>query len=402
MNIKTMGLVAAVLFTSTLSFGQKKNVTNAAIQRKAALEAIVFQKFDEAKEALKEAKGFIDLACEHADTKDGQKTLWLKGDIYSLIASLGMQTQDLEFASLIGEDGLEQAVAALKKGYGLGNKYKADISDAVDRARISLNTTAGMLYNMDQFGPAGEMYILQTEYASCVNLYDTSAFFNGALCYERTDQCEKAAPIYADLAKMEYRGTACVVLASTCYRKMGEVDKAKAIVAAAREKYPTDRELLLEVVNTSIEEGDAAGAEAALNSAIESDPKNKVLHYTIGTIYIDLKKYAEAEEALNKSLEIDPDFVEAQYQLGAHLVSWGSELKREADNIPSVDDPKYAELTKQSKEIYKRAIIPLEKYIDKYPNETSVLQILYQIHRDLKMKEKEEEYKQRFLDSKKG
>ena len=35
MNIKTMGLVAAVLFTSTLSFGQKKNVTNAAIQRKA-------------------------------------------------------------------------------------------------------------------------------------------------------------------------------------------------------------------------------------------------------------------------------------------------------------------------------------------------------------------------------
>ena len=153
--------------------------------------------------------------------------------------------------------------------------------------------------------------------------------------------------------------------------------------------------MLLELVNTNIESGDAAGAEKALNDAIATDPNNKQLHYTIGTIYIDLKENAKAEQALRKALEIDPNYQDAQYQLGAHLVTWAGDLKMEADGL-KFGDPNYNKLKKQSDETYQRAVEPLEKYITSNPNDKPVLNILFQLHRNLGNTEKALEYKKRY------
>jgi Tfp pilus assembly protein PilF len=161
-----------------------------------------------------------------------------------------------------------------------------------------------------------------------------------------------------------------------------------------RKKYPNDRDLLLELVNINIDAGDAAGAEAALNEAISTDPNNKQLHYTIGTIYIDLKEYEKAENALNKALEIDPNYADALYQLGAHLVTWAGETKTAANQL-KFGDPSYNKMIEDSEATYKRALIPLEKYIEKSPNDKDVLNILFQLNRSLGNSEKAMEYKKR-------
>ena len=394
-SIVSSTLIVGGLILSTASFAQKKNETSAAVEFKNKYQMSLMTGDNEsAKKALIAAKGFIDLAAEHVETKESPKTLYYKGEIYSNFLILGMQTMDTAFVKLGGEDALEVAIAAYKKGFDVSDKFDRDIEEAVDQKKTILDTYANMLYKADMFKEAGELYTTQAQFSEAVNQLDSTSIFNGALCYEKGGEFLKAAEGYAKVAKAGYKGTTSYVLASAAYRKGGQVEQAKAIVAEGRKVYPSDKDLLLELVNTNIDAGDAAGAEAALNEAITKDPNNKQLHYTIGTIYIDLKENEKAETALNKALSIDPEYVDAMYQLGAHLVTWAGDTKTAANQL-KFGDPNYNKMLKDADDTYKRALVPLEKYIAKSPNDKDVLNILFQLHRSLGNSEKALEYKKR-------
>jgi tetratricopeptide (TPR) repeat protein len=395
MSIKNLSLALGVVALSSVAFGQKNIETSAAVEYKNKyLPALMKQDIEGAKKALRAARGFIDQAAVHPDTENSQKTLWLKGEIYYAYLTVGMMSQDTAFIKEAGEDAIEQSIAAYKKGYPLGKKYKRDIETGVDQKVNQMNGMAGMLYQAEQYAEAAEVYETMVKYNETIEYMDTTSIFNSSLCYEKAEKFEKAAEGYEKLANVGYKGIESAVDASRAYRKAGNLDKAMAIINKAREADPTNRELLLELVNANIEAGDAAGAQKALNDAIATDPENKALHYTIGTIYIDLKENGKAEEALNKALEIDPDYADAQYQLGAHLVTWAGDLKDEA-NALKFGDPNYNKLIAESEGIYKRAVVPLEKYIGNYPNDKAVLNILFQLHRNLGNSEKAIEYKKR-------
>lgn len=395
MSIRNLSLAVGVIAISATAFGQKKNETTASMERNSAINALATGDMEAAKKRYLSAKEFVDLAAAHEDTKNSQKTLWLKGDIYTGIISLGMSTQDMELMNTVGEKGMTEAMEALKKAYSLGSKFKDDITSTVDRNRLAMNEMASTLYNAEMFKEAGDAYMGQADFGDCIGMLDTGAVFNAAICFDKTEQYEKAAVQYERVAAVGYNGTTSYVLASTAYRNAGMIDKATEIIKAARILYPTDRELLLETVNTHLAAGNNAEAEKALSDAIVADPNNKQLHYTIGTIMIELGKNEEAENALNKALEIDPKYEDAQYQLGAHLVTWASAIKLEASKLGPNETTKYNELDKQGDEIFKRALLPLEKYIATYPNDKSVLTILFQIHRNLGDSAKAMEYKRR-------
>ncbi|TNF46947.1 MAG: tetratricopeptide repeat protein [Bacteroidetes bacterium] len=394
-NMTKISAIAGVCLFSTVALAQKKNETSAAVEFKNKYQmSMATGDIENAKKALIAAKGFIDLAAEHPETKESPKTLYYKGEIYSNFLFVGMQAADTNFLKLAGEDALEVAIAAYKKGFDVSDKYDKDIKDAVYQKRAMLDPYANMLYKNEMFKEAGELYSTQAEFLTAVSEIDTTSLFNGALCYEKGNEFIKAGENYAKTAAVGYRGATSYVLASSAYRKGGDSEKAKAIVAEGRKKYPSDKDLLLELVNINIDAGDAAGAEAALNEAISKDPNNKQLHYTIGTIYIDLKQNDKAEQALNKALEIDGDYIDALYQLGAHLVTWAGDTKTAANQL-KFGDPKYNVMLAEADDLYKRALVPLEKYITKIPEDKDVLNILFQIHRSLGNSEKALEYKKR-------
>lgn len=395
MKLKNISLALGVLAISTMAFGQKKNETSAALERQKAYGFLMKQDYENAKASMLSAKDFVEKAAAHEDTKNSQKTLWLKGDIYLGLVSIAMQSQDMAFLQELDSTIMEDALAALDKGYHMDSKkYKDDIEETVQMNVGSLNGMASMLYEAEQFEPAAEAYDGVAELYSTIDVLDTAIIFNSALCFEKAEKYQEAAERYEKIAKVGYRGTTSAVLASSAYRKAGDFDKAKAVIAEARKSNPTDRELLLESVNTSLAEGDAEGAQSALDAAIATDPNNKQLHYAIGTIYTDLGKNEEAEKAFQKALEIDPDYVEAQYNLGAHLVTWAGDLRTEANQL-KLNDPNYDKIIKQSDDTYKRALVPLEKYIQAYPEDKAVLNILFQINKNLKNTEKAMEYKKR-------
>ena len=201
--------------------------------------------------------------------------------------------------------------------------------------------------------------------------------------------------------------------------KLGNEEKSTALLTEAQKKFPNDRDVLLGLVNAYIDAGDSKGAEKALNDAIATDPKNEKLHYNSGTIYINIgdqarkeakdetdevkrdeklaavsDAYGKAETALNKALELKPDYVDAQYQLGAHLFNWASQLREQAAFM-KVGDPREEEINKKADEKMDAAIIALEKYIESEPNDKGILRILWKAHHKKGNAEKAKEYKAR-------
>ena len=394
-KVAKTSLIAGALIISASTFAQKKNETSAAVEFKNKYQmSMATGDVESAKKALIAAKGFIDLAAEHIETKESPKTLFYKGEIYANFLMLGMQTMDTTFIKLVGEDALDVAIAAYKKGFDVSDKFDGEIKDAVNQKKALLDPYANMMYKNNMFNEAGELYMTQADFSNAISELDSTSIFNGSLCFEKGSEFIKAAEGYEKLARVGYKGTTTYVLASSAYRKGGDIEKARAIVAEGRKAHPSDRDLLLELVNTNIDAGDAAGAEAALNEAITKDPNNQQLHYTIGTIYIDLKENEKAEKALNKSLEIDPDYADALYQLGAHLVTWAGDTKTAANQL-KFGDPNYNKMLQQADDTYKRALVPLERYIAKSPNDKDVLNILFQLNRSLGNTEKALEYKKR-------
>lgn len=396
MKNKLVGIafIAGSIISLNLTFAQKTTETSAALEFKKYQEYLMKGEFDAAKKSLLKSKEYIDQAASHEDTKESQKTLYYKGEIYSNFLSLGMMTQDTTFIKQGGDNPYDVSIAAFKKGYSMKGKFNGDIKDAVFNQKLQLEKFTSMLYTNGNFKEALEIYDVQVQLSDALNMVDSLSLYNGGICAEKASDYAAAGERYKKCAEIGYNVPTTYTYASINFRKAKKTEEAKAIIADGRKKYPLDKEILLEMVNTSLDEGNTAEAEKNLQDAITADPKNKQLYYTIGTIYIDLKQNEKAEAAFMKALEIDPKYADAQYQLGAHYIGMASALKAEANNL-KLGDPKYDVLLGQSGEMYKKAITPLEGYIVSAPNDKEVLMILFQIYRNLDNSEKAMEYKKR-------
>lgn len=392
-----ISLVAGSFLFGFQSFAQTLNETNAALEYRKFSEQLQSMmmggenKMDKAKVILLKAKGFIDLAAEHPDTKDRAKTQFLKGEIYT--AMLIANADDTTYIKENGDKLLEEGLAGYKKSY-TDKKYKSEVLTSINTKKQMFSMGTEVLYKDGKFKEASEAYDFQVKLSDVVNEIDSSSLFNAGLCAERAGMIGVAAERYKRCAEIGYKAPLIYALAANALRKDGKKAEAKEILAVGSKKYPNNKDILLEMVNTDIEAGDNAAAEASLAAAIAADPNNKQLHLTIGTIYMELKQDEKAEASLNKALEIDPNYEDALYQLGALLSGNAVTLKQEASQLRQ-GDPNYDKMLAKAEELNKRAVAPLEKYIAKNPKDKQVLIILAQIYRGLKNPEKSAEYKSR-------
>jgi len=388
--------LTATLF-STVTFGQKANETSAALEYikfKDNMQMVMMGSgnMETGQTALKKAKEFIDLAAENESTKKSPKTLFYKGEIYTAyLLAFGMDTVLMKEH---GEEYLNTGLESYKQSLAVSSKFKTDIEESINQKKGLFGMGINQMYDKGMYKETAEAYEFQVRLSDVLGQVDTSSIYNAAICYDRANEYDEAAVNYLKLAKMNYKATQNYIRASGLYRKQKKYAEAKALIEDARKSNPLDKDLLLELVNTSIDAGDAAGAETALAEAIASDPNNKQLHYTIGTIYIDLKKNEQAEASLRKSLEIDPNYQDALYQLGAHLVTWAGDTRAAANQL-KFGDKNYDKMVIQSDDLYRKALEPLEKYITISPNDKTVLTILSQLHRNLGDMNKSAEYKKR-------
>ncbi|MEY4603840.1 MAG: hypothetical protein RIT43_1132 [Bacteroidota bacterium] len=396
-HLKAGTFAAIATLFATVSFGQKANETSAALEYikfKDNMQMMMLGggNMETGQTAIKKAKEFIDLAAENESTKKSPKTLFYKGEIYTgYLMAFGT---DSVLMKEHGEEYLNIGLDSYKQSLAVSSKYKSDIEESINQKKGLFGMGINQMYDKGMYKETAEAYELQVLFSDVLGQTDTSSIYNAAICYDRANEYDKAAVNYLKLAKINYKSTQNYIRASGLYRKQKKHAEAKALIEDARKSNPLDKDLLLELVNISIDAGDAAGAETALAEAIASDPNNKQLHYTIGTIYIDLKQNEKAETALKKALEIDPNYQDALYQLGAHLVTWAGDLRSAANQL-KFGDKNYDKMIIESDNLYRRALEPLEKYISISPNDKTVLTILSQLHRSLGDMNKSAEYKKR-------
>lgn len=379
------------------SFSQRMNETSAALEYNKFADILARMmmtgenNMEAGKKALVKAKEYIDLAAAHPETKESPKTLFYKGEIYTglLIAS----AEDTTYLKENGDVLLDQGIESYKKAFP-SKKYKEEVLSSINMKKGLFSIGSDQLYKEGKYKEAGEVYDLQVKLSDAVGEIDSSSIFNAGLCAEKGGDLATAAARFKKSAEIQYKAPLIYALAANALRKDGKKAEAKEILLVGRSKYPNDKDILLELVNSDIEAGDNAAAEKSLADAIAADPNNKQLYLTIGTIYIELKQDEKAEAALNMALQIDPNYTDAQYQLGALLSGSAISMKQEASQLKQ-GDPNYEKMLAKADELYKKAVVPLEAYIAKNPNDKQVLIILAQIYRSLKNPEKSAEYKKR-------
>jgi len=171
-------------------------------------------------------------------------------------------------------------------------------------------------------------------------------------------------------------------------------DEALAFATSMSDAMPQNIDILISIVNINLQKGDVAATETYINKALAIDPSNKQLYYVLGTSYMDKKENDKATAALQKAIEIDPNYNEALYQLGAHLYNLAVEKRNKTVEM-DYKDPKTAQLEKEAMDLFKQALVPLEKYASQNENDKAILDILYKTNMKLGNIDKAQEYKKR-------
>lgn len=371
---------------------QKSNVTSAAIEYKKFDMAFMQQDFETAKEVLINCKEYIDPAMEHDKTKDDGKAHLYNGKIHFSLMLLSAASQDEELEKFQTEENKERYEESLK--FALGErKYKRDVEDFVNRW-LSLSSTAGtQSFNNEDYVNA---------FAGFAGAYDLSKILG-----DGDEDMKNNALVSAQNAISKFQ-------------ENEELDKALEFIDETKDVFPTNTELAIKGVNIALEQGDFDKAEKFFEAAVKADPDNKLLYTSMGSIYLsngdklseELREmevtdesyaetasaieemYDKSEKNLKKALEIDPKDMNASYNLGVLYLGQGERLTMKANSM-DLNDPRYNKTLEESEEMYKKAIDPLEVYIEQDPENAGVLQVLFQVHRKAGNSEEALEYKKR-------
>ena len=364
-------LIIASIFATQIGFGafaQKANVTDAALLMK---KYNPMAGLDASKNLLTKAKAFIDIAAVNTETAGSAKMHMYRGEIYfGLIEVAAMESAssgNKPDEVLIGE---YEAIARTSFNKVLEDPKKEFIQDIQSFLNFRSSTYFNMgisAYETRNFAMATQLFIGAIGIKSFVNEKYPDAEVNAQLSLSLTVDSLLNAKRY---------------------------DDALEIAKQVNEVIPSNIDVLISLVNIYLQKGDVVGSEGYLNKALAIDPMNKQLYYVLGTANMDLKENEKAEKALTKALEIDSNYTDAQYQLGAHLYNWSSQLKYEAGQLAE-NDPSFEYMIQKATNMQYRSLALLEKYIIIKPEDKGVLDILRKTYSKLNNIEKADEYKKR-------
>jgi tetratricopeptide (TPR) repeat protein len=362
-------LSAGIAFTALTftSFAQKKNVTDAIMSYKKYNP--MTNGIEPSKKTVEEARKFIDLAAVNPETAEDFKMHLFRAQIYySLIevATMDAAANPLDEAKMKEYESISKA------------SFKKVLEDP--KKTWSADAQSFIWFRSDMIFNQGIEAYTNKKYEESLNAFLISYYLRMFLGEEYKD-----AEINATLSLNNHVDKLL---------DAKEFDKAIISVNSVLEIFPNNIDALISMVNIYLQKEDVANTEVYINKALAIDANNKQLYYILGTSYIQLKQNDKAAEALSKAIEIDPEYNQALYQLGAHYYNWAAETRTAAMNL-DMKDPKAKDLEKRANELFTLALIPLEKYIEKNPNEKSILDILYKTNTKLGRIEKGQEYKKR-------
>lgn len=394
-------IVTSTLLSTTALFAQKVNETGAALEYNSfemcvaqAMQRQDMKAMGDCKDTYLKAKDYIDKAASHPATENNGKTLFYKGKIY--LGATYAYANDTAYVNAnkeLFEEYFEIGLASLKKAHA-DKKMKKDVETFITQNVFQLNMGASQMFNDKKYLEAGGLYEMTYRLNDVIGKIDSTSLYNAGVSYQAAESFEASADKFVKLAEIGYKPAESYANAITNLTEAQKLDKVKELIETAIKKYPNDRDVLIAGVNYYFNVNDMESAEGLLNKAVEQDPNNHVLLYNIGTITLNQGNFDKAESSLKRAIEVKSDYTDAYYQLGAVYINKYAHIVGQMDELRETD-PRYKELEKQADEAIKNAVEPLEKYLEKNPNDKETLLNMVKVYRSTGNNEKAIEYKKR-------
>ena len=247
---------------------------------------------------------------EKAASKD--KTWRYRGEIYLNIAADPEVSAEYPNALVLAKESYEKAREVDVKG-----RYERECIEGLGRVQIMASNNGINFYNTEAFDLAGNSFDIAASVARTVDMVDTMAVYNAALCYEKAGMTDLAIARYYECAEIKYQVPNVFLFISTLYRNAGDDEAALETLKNARKDYPREQSLIIEELNIYLTSGDFERAKTNLQLAAEQDPNNEILWFSLGSVFDNLGKSEEAISAYLKAIEVKADYFDANYNLGA-------------------------------------------------------------------------------------
>lgn len=393
--MKKLFLSIALVGIATFAFAQKKVVKSAERNfKKGELEV-----------ALEE----IESALQDAETKDDPNTSLIKAKIQTKRFEM-----DEDFAAStvsIGRSALEYFNKTLAMVDGdLSSKIgkeivKEDIPGMPDNLRpfsretlkIAAFNKAIQTYEDDDYQMSYEFFNLVSD----IDPTDTTANFNaGYLAYQELGKTDAAKKHFNRLLEIEdyNKLNTYYFLIQIASAEDQDPEQALKYTLAAREDFPEDKTLSEFEVQLLLQLNRMDEAMASVKNALADDPNNSGLLLRYGYL---LEQSGDLEGALvqyKKAVEADPNFFEGNYYAGAIFLDRARVILSEINELSDEEwDKKAPEMSAQADGLYKDAVPYFAKAAELRPDNTEILEILFNIHTRLKNTEEAEKYNQRLI-----
>ncbi|MBI1267309.1 MAG: tetratricopeptide repeat protein [Cryomorphaceae bacterium] len=323
-----------------------------------------------------EAAVYIDKALLSEKAVVKEKTWRYRGDIYTNIALDPVLREKTP-------DALDKALESYLKARELDTKksYAVEITTGLGRVLSQSMNVAIENYNSQKYAEAANYFLLgdKTTSAAFDSAY-TQAIYNAALSFEKAGDIDNAVKYYNRCGELEYQVPEVYLFVANLLNNNERTDEALEVLKGAREKYPRDKNLIIEELNIYLRRGNFEAAEANLKLACEQDPTNEVLYFSMGSVYDNLGKSDEAVSAYKKALELKSDYFDANYNLGALYFNQGVAKVNEANDVPPSQNKRYKILLEEATGIFNTALPYLESAHTANPEDKDTMRSLRDIY----------------------
>jgi len=377
---------------ATVAFGQKKVVRSAERNLK--------------KGQYEEALSDIETALQDESTGDDSKTYMVKGKIKTMMFETdenndegtvetgrtaydafdtALDKEGRDKSSKIGKEIYQEVIPGMPEnlmGQGIMRLRQASLEKAIER------------YEEDDMELAHEFFALVAD----IDPSDTSNVFNAGYTANMVDKHDRAKKYFSQLLEHEEYNklNAYYFLIQIASSVDEDQDEAYRLVSEAREEYPEDKGLQEFEIQLLIQLDKMDEAMASIEEALEEDPDDTAIRLRYGYLKEQSGDLEGALEQYKKSVESDPDFYEGNYYAGAVYLDKARGIISEVNNLPDEEwEAKSDKMLAEADELYENAVPYFERASELQPENTEVLEILFQIHTRLKNTAKAEEYDQR-------
>lgn len=381
--------LALVGIATTLAFGQKKVVKSAERNMKRG--------------NLEEAYGEIKGAIEDPETGQDPNTFLIKGKIETKMfeADSSNTMENLAYGTTAKESfmttfEMDGNDSTSKVGKELFKDVLPDMpenfqGEAVYRLKNASFNKAIERYEEDDMEMAFEFFAL----AADLDPSDTSIVFNAGYTGNMVGESQRAKKYFTKLLDIEEYNklNAYYFLIQIASAEDNDPQEAYRLVSEARETYTDDKGLAEFEIQLLLQLDKMDEAMTSIESALKNDPDNTAIRLRYGYLKEKSGDIDGALEEYRRTVAADSEFFEGNYYAGALYLEKARNIITEVNDLSDEEWEKQSPIMiKQADDLYSDALPYFDKALELKPDNTDIMEILYQIHTRLNNESQVEVY----------